>query len=350
MLFKTIALYITLLSSIVEASPKHQQHQHGKQIEGKNVSSLFKRGSSCKFPTDKGLVAVQKNGKNGGWAMHNDQECTSGSWCPYACPPGQLMGQWDPDVKTYSYPGSQNGGIWCNDDGEIEEKRQGSYCVSGAGTVSANNKVGENVAFCQTVLPGNEEMLIPTNVDGNSKRTLAVPGSDYWAGTAAHFYINPPGVSVDDGCKWGSKDKPQGNWAPYVAGANQNDNKDTFVKIGWNPIYLEQDTPFRNEKPEFGIRIKCDDDSSCSGGPCEIDPSKDGVNGVNNGKSKRSTSGAGGADFCVVTAKNGAKASIEVFKTGGGGSSSNKKRHEHAGHQGNKVTTTETVFQTVTVN
>jgi hypothetical protein len=31
--------------------------------------------------------------------------CT-GMYCPYACPPGQLMAQWDPSAKTYSYPQS----------------------------------------------------------------------------------------------------------------------------------------------------------------------------------------------------------------------------------------------------
>ena len=42
---------------------------------------------------------------------------------------------------------------------------------------------GGGVAFCQTVLPGNEAMLIPTLVQGTT--TLAVPGTSYWCGTAA---------------------------------------------------------------------------------------------------------------------------------------------------------------------
>lgn len=50
------------------------------------------------------------------------------------------------------------------------KKKSGSYCYGGKGTVIAKNQVGDNVAFCQTVLPGNEEMLIPTNVDGNGKK------------------------------------------------------------------------------------------------------------------------------------------------------------------------------------
>lgn len=45
------------------------------------------------------------------------------------------------------------------------------------------NKCGSEVAFCQTVLPGNEAMLIPTLVQ--ELATLAVPGPSYWCETAA---------------------------------------------------------------------------------------------------------------------------------------------------------------------
>lgn len=253
------------------------------------------------------------------------------------------MNQWDPDVKSYTYPESQYGGAWCNENGELEYKRDGDCCVDGVGTVSAKNKAGSNVAFCQTVLPGNEEMLIPTDVDSNDEQTLAVPGPNYWDGSAAHYYVNPPGVSVSDGCKWGSKDKPWGNWAPYVAGANQDSSKNTYVKIGWNPVYLENDCPFKNTRPDFGIRVTCDG-GSCTGLPCEIDPSK---NDVNEMSGDQISEGAGGATFCVVTAENGAKAKIEVFESSG---SSKVKRGEHGHHahgrDGSHQTTVVTVTET----
>lgn len=268
-----------------------------------------KRGGTCSFPSHDGMVAVQKNGQNGGWAMHSDQQCSYGTWCPYACKPGQLMGQWDTSVTSYSYPGSQYGGLYCDSNGDLKTPDDSKpYCYDGAGTVVAKNSAGSDVAFCQTVLPGNEEMLIPTNVGSGSSQTLAVPGPDYFAGTAAHYYVNPPGVSVSDGCQWGSDSKPYGNWSPYVAGANQQSDGSTFAKIGWNPIYL--DSGFKNTKPSFGIKITCDDESNCSGLPCSIDPSKNDVNSVS---SSTSSSGAGNGNFCVVTARNGAKANIEVF-------------------------------------
>lgn len=264
-----------------------------------------KRSTTCKFPTNDDLVAVTPKSMNAGWAMSPDQECTAGNYCPYACPPGKLMAQWDTAATSYSYPESERGGLYCNDDGTVSKPYSDKdYCVDGTGTVKVDNKASKNVAFCQTVLPGNEAMLIPTNVDGGDSQTLAVPDTSYWASTAAHYYINPLGVSTDDGCVWGTKDTPQGNWSPYVAGANMDDDGNTFVKIGWNPKYIDDFT----DLPSFGIRITCDS-GDCNGLDCEIDPSKHGLNGINGADATK----ADGASYCVVTAKDKATAKIEVF-------------------------------------
>lgn len=268
------------------------------------VAAPTKRSNTCSFPSSDGLVLITPNSKNAGWAMSPDQQCTAGSYCPYACPPGQLMMQWDKSATSYTYPESENGGLYCNDDGTVSKPYSDrDYCEDGTGTVSVKNQASDNVAFCQTVLPGNEAMLIPTNVDGGSSQTLAVPDQNYWASTSAHYYINPLGVSTDDGCVWGDLSTPNGNWAPYVAGANMDSNGDTFVKIGWNPKYVEAFT----DKPSFGIRITCDD-GDCNGLDCEIDPSN-GVNLINGADASEGD----GAKYCVVTAKNKAKATIEVF-------------------------------------
>jgi len=56
-------------------------------------------------------------------------------------------------------------------------------CYDGTGTYKVKNLYGASVAICQTVLPGNEAMLIPTIVD--SAATLAVPDTSYWCKTAA---------------------------------------------------------------------------------------------------------------------------------------------------------------------
>lgn len=66
----------------------------------------------CKFPVDAGLVSVTPNKPNAGWAMSPDQQCLPGKYCPYACPPGQIMAQWDPEATSYTYPLSMNGGLF----------------------------------------------------------------------------------------------------------------------------------------------------------------------------------------------------------------------------------------------
>jgi hypothetical protein len=174
------------------------------------------------------------------------------------------------------------------------------------------------VSFCQTVLPGNEAMLIPTEIQAGSSASLANPDTSYWCKTAAHYYINPPGMPASEACVWGSNAKDCGNWAPYVAGANVVDNGETFIKLGWNPIYLEPTTPFRNNMPDWGVRIECPD-GKCNGLPCEISPTD---NWVNQMKGSKATVGAGGGAFCVVTVPKGSTANFVVYggsASGGGG-------------------------------
>ena len=69
-------------------------------------AELEKRGGQCAFPYDAGIVPVTPGSSNAGWAMSPDQPCKPGNYCPYACPPGQVMMQWDPSATSYSYPKS----------------------------------------------------------------------------------------------------------------------------------------------------------------------------------------------------------------------------------------------------
>ncbi|RPA80458.1 hypothetical protein BJ508DRAFT_129636 [Ascobolus immersus RN42] len=321
----SVALLTTFVAADGQAHAsvaRRHMHHHSKREGGVERRG----GGQCQFPTNAGLVSVTPGEQNAGWALSPDQPCKPGMYCPYACPPGQLMNQWDPSATTYSYPKSQNGGLYCNEDGVIEKPFPNKpLCVAGTGTIGAVNKAaGGSVAICQTVLPGNEAMLIPTHVGGTAG--LAVPDESYWASTAAHYYINPPGVSTEEGCVWGTKEQPVGNWSPYVAGANTVDGT-TFVKIGWNPIYIEPDVPFRNQRPDFGVKIECDG-GGCEGLPCEIDPAVHAVNEV----SQDNAAGAGGANFCVVTVPEGSHANVVIFDagegSGGGGSGDNDDDEE----------------------
>ncbi|KAH6635173.1 hypothetical protein B0J18DRAFT_40035 [Chaetomium sp. MPI-SDFR-AT-0129] len=277
-------------------------------VKTDDVSKIVARKPRCTLPDDPDLVYVPGKDNNG-FAMSPDQPCEDGSWCPLACVPGKMMAQWKPHT-TYNYPDSMYGGIFCKG-GEIEKSFDGPYCMDGTGAVNAVNEAGKIVSFCQTVLPGNEAMLIPTDVTDTA--TLAVPGPSYWANTSAHYYINPPGVDSKLGCIWGVITEAIGNWAAFVAGANTMSTGETFVKIAWNPEYLK--TPLTKKVPTYGLRIECPG-GGCNGMPCVIDPSKGGVNGLD---SPSEASGVGDANFCVVTVPKGGTANIVVFNTDGSG-------------------------------
>lgn len=281
-------------------------HHQGRAIESPPSSpSLVKRGT-CQFPTDDpNLVAITPDQVNAGWAMSPDQSCRIDSYCPFACKPGMVMNQWEKG-STYTYPSSMNGGLYCDKDGNVQQPFPGQpNCIPGTGSVQVLNTCSKKVSFCQTTLPGNENMLIPTVVDTSS--VLAVPGFSYWEHTAAHFYINSPGIG-SEGCKWGTASQAVGNWATLVAGANTDANGQTFVKLGINPVW--ESSGLFSTKPTFGARIDCPD-GGCYGLPCEYKPG--GILNTNDG-----ASGAGGASFCVVTVDKGKTANIVIYDGSGG--------------------------------
>lgn len=94
----------------------HREHERSVAetgelgIENRSMSpqsaevDVEKRTTQCQFPTGAGLTSVTPGSSNAGWAMSPDQPCTPGSYCPYACPAGQVSMQWDPDATSYTYP------------------------------------------------------------------------------------------------------------------------------------------------------------------------------------------------------------------------------------------------------
>ena len=102
---------------------------------------------------------------------------------------------------------------------------------------------------------------------------------------------------------------------------------ESFIKLGWNPIYLEDATPFKDEMPNWGVKVECDGEG-CNGLPCAIDPAKNKVNEMIGS----SSNGAGGGAFCVVTVPKGVTASFVVFDESGGsgpgGSGDDGKGHD----------------------
>ncbi|KYK59317.1 hypothetical protein DCS_00447 [Drechmeria coniospora] len=291
------------------------QHAHGHaraHVRSEGGLVVEKRGGgTCAFPTnDRNLHAVTTDAMNAGWAMSPDQPCKPGSYCPYACQSGMVMAQWQPG-SVYQPGSSMNGGLFCDESGVIHKPFDDKEnCVQGTGAVVAVNDANRVLSWCQTVLPGNEAMLIPTEIKAKSTKVVAVPDHTYWQGTAAHYYINPPGVGTE-GCIWGDESKPVGNWSPYVAGANTVANGQTFVKIGWNPIWMNT-LALKSQGAGFSLKIECPD-GGCSGLPCEIDGSNTGVV-----KANTAPVGAGGSAFCVVTVDKGKTANIVAYDGSGG--------------------------------
>lgn len=152
-------------------------------------------------------------------------------------------------------------------------------------------------------------MLIPNLVAGNGQLTLAVPSPSYWCSTSAEYYVNIPGYDTDVACVWGDSGAPVGNWAPFVAGANQASNGMTFIMAGINPIYCCEVNDFEGKDPGYAIRIDCPS-GNCNGMPCECNPSTMGPNKCSGG-----TVGAGGAEFCTVTVPSGGSANLVIFST-----------------------------------
>ena len=94
---------------VLERRHAHHLHKkfHSSKAEERGLAEtevIEKRTGQCQFPSDAGLVAVTPGAQNAGWAMSPDQPCKPGMYCPYACPPGQLMAQWDPSAVAYTYP------------------------------------------------------------------------------------------------------------------------------------------------------------------------------------------------------------------------------------------------------
>jgi Beta-glucosidase (SUN family) len=121
----SVSALLLLAAPIVNAKHDHNllatihKRHHAHREEHRSIPEIAESGialrspksgngkaGQCQFPNDAGLVAVTPQEQNAGWAMSPDQPCVPDSYCPYACPPGQVMMQWDPEATSYTYPKS----------------------------------------------------------------------------------------------------------------------------------------------------------------------------------------------------------------------------------------------------
>lgn len=244
----------------------------------------------CSFlPSGQGVVSLDWVGLDG-WASIMDlagntaSTCQDGFYCSYACQAGMSKTQWPSEQPS---DGRTVGGLLCKN-GLLYRANQGSkyLCEWDNNSAQAVNKKSQSIAMCRTDYPGSENMVVPTVVEaGGSKPVCAVKEDSYymWQGkkTSAQYYVNNAGVSVEDGCIWGTDGSGVGNWAPIVLGSGYT-NGITYLSIIPNP---NNKTP-----PNYNIKIVANEGSSING-DCKLE------NGV--------YSGGSGSDGCTVSVTSG---------------------------------------------
>ncbi|KAJ9077148.1 hypothetical protein DSO57_1019460 [Entomophthora muscae] len=246
-------------------SPKERKHW-------RIPTEYAAHNSTCILPKDTNIVPITPNKPNAGWAMSPDQKCTSGSWCAYACRPGMVSVQWDPSVQCAAGPGctSFNGGIKCGANREIIKPFPNKpFCEQGLENINIRSELDQSVSFCQTVYPGNEDMLIATVANPHCKdQIITSPPASYWMGTSAQFYVNPAGSTAAN-CNWGDpKLGPFGNWAPFVFGAGQAKDGMSFASLTMNPNFPSVSI----KAPLYKISLICNNCQDVNPTPCFLDP------------------------------------------------------------------------------
>ncbi|CAK7566260.1 MAG: Sperm-associated antigen 4 protein [Sporothrix epigloea] len=281
---------------------------------GSGSSSDFPSGKiPCShFPSDYGAIPVDWVGLDGwasiqstgswtpGVSISNIVEpisggCVPGSFCSYACAPGQTKTQWP--VTSQGSTGQSIGGLWCNNDGflELTNPSFNTLCMNGLGGITVENQLSEVACVCGTNYPGNEMMNVPLVTQPGSSNTLTnlnAKTAYQWEGkyTSGQFYVNNAGVTVDQACLWNSPNFPSsaGNWAPVNIGAGTDINGITYLSIFPN-------TPTTTAQLNFDIEITGDITA-----PCYL----------------KSGSYYGGSNGCTTAITNGGSAVI-VFKPQG---------------------------------
>ncbi|KAK9474081.1 uncharacterized protein V1510DRAFT_304141 [Dipodascopsis tothii] len=182
------------------------------------------------FPAGQGVVAADWLGF-GGWTGvqlgdASGGNCTEGAYCSYACQPGMSKTQWPTDQPA---DGESRGGLLCQNGYLYLTNSDSDYlCAWGQPTANIVSEISQGVAICRTDYPGTENMVVPTWVEGGATEPLTVVDEEsyyQWQGklTSAQYYVNIAGVSVEDGCIWGTPGSDVGNYSPLNFGAGYVD-------------------------------------------------------------------------------------------------------------------------------
>ncbi|CAI4051837.1 hypothetical protein SUVZ_14G2550 [Saccharomyces uvarum] len=262
---------------------------YGDLADFSGPSEKFQDGTiSCdEFPSGQGVIPIAWLDE-GGWSGVENTDtstggsCKEGSYCSYACQPGMSKTQWPSDQPS---DGRSIGGLLCKNGYLYRSNTDTDYlCEWGVDAAYIVSELSENVAVCRTDYPGTENMVIPAYVQAGDSLPLTVVDQDTyytWQGmkTSAQYYVNNAGVSVEDGCVWGTSGSGVGNWAPLNFGAGSSDGV-AYLSLIPNPN--------NGDALNFNVKIVAADDSTVIG-ECVYE----------NG------SFSGGADGCTVSVTSG---------------------------------------------
>lgn len=240
------------------------------------------------FPAGQGVISVDWMGTNGWSGIENTDtstggSCQEGSYCSYACQPGMSKTQWPSEQPA---DGRSVGGLLCKGGYLYRSNTNTDYlCEWGVDAASVVSELSQGVAICRTDYPGTENMDIPTFVDAGASVPLTVVDQEsyyQWQGkkTSAQYYVNNAGVSVEDGCVWGTAGSGVGNWAPLNFGAGSTGGI-TYLSLIPNPN--------NKNSLNYNVKIVADGDGSVVNGECVYE----------NG------SYTGGSDGCTVAVTSG---------------------------------------------
>ncbi len=264
----------------------------GDLADFEEPSETFEDGKiKCsEFPSGQGVIPIEWIGLDG-WTTISDADATSGTsckdgmYCSYACQAGMSKTQW-PSAQPSS--GASVGGLYCKN-GYLYRSNTDfeTLCVWGKDTAVVTSEIDEDVAVCRTDYPGSENMNVPTLVTAGEEKVLTVVDEDSyfeWKGTlktSAQYYVNNAGISVEDGCIWGTSAGTIGNWAPLVFGAGYTDGV-TYLSLIPNP---------NNEKAaNYNVKISAYNSTTVLNGDCVYE------DGTYNGD---------GTDGCTVAVTTG---------------------------------------------
>ena len=278
------SLSFLALSALASAAPvamNHQHHMHKRDeyaasstsasgpspsSSGSSSGGSFEDGTipCSEFPSVDGIVAVDWVGL-GGWASvmgldgSTSDSCSEGFYCSYACEPGMSKTQWPSNQPS---DGRTVGGLLCKGGFLYKSNSDSdSLCQADQSTGYVKSELSDSVALCRTDYPGSENMVVPTELQGGSTQPLSVVDEDSyfkWGGkkTSSQYYVNNAGVSVEDGCVWGSSSAGVGNYAPIVIGSGATGGL-TYLSLIPNPN--------NGNGANYNIKIEATEGSSING-------------------------------------------------------------------------------------